>query len=534
MPNLKKFQSLICMLSLALLALTSGFGAESPQFNLRLVEEMAVQSGGRLKPMNSFAREVVVFVTSKEKLAGKDAVSLLMDWLAYPDHWEIQPILPVSNRELRESLGVNGARRISPKSLSSNLAFMEQAEKTAAREEAGETLTFFEKKQNELYQKMNLFYSSSQGKTWTVVPDPADSQKRWLSLDEIAKDSRVKNFSDLFTTLLDAYRQKDTARFEKTALALLSSLPSSRSLRLEVHYNRLRPFRWAWWFYLTGLLTLSFSLLWPGYACVILGFIFHTYGFALRCWIAGRPPVSNMYESVVWVSWAVVLFSIFLFLVYRSRYLWMASAAVATFGLILADNLPAALDPSIATLVPVLRNNYWLTVHVLTITLSYGAFALAMGIGHMALFTFAFKPGNENLLRNLTQFLYRAIQIGVILLASGTILGGVWANYSWGRFWGWDPKETWALIALLGYLALLHCRFVGWLSPFGLAAGSVVAFLGVLMAWYGVNFVLAAGLHSYGFGGGGLPYVCAFVAADLLWVAFLCWFHHRQSVSMKV
>ena len=108
----------------------------------------------------------------------------------------------------------------------------------------------------------------------------------------------------------------------------------------------------------------------------------------------------------------------------------------------------------------------------------------------------------------------------MILLASGTVLGGVWANYSWGRFWGWDPKETWALIALLGYLAVLHGRYAGWLDTFGFAVGSVVAFLGVLMAWYGVNFVLAAGLHSYGFGGGGAPYVAAAALADLAVIAW--------------
>ncbi len=103
------------------------------------------------------------------------------------------------------------------------------------------------------------------------------------------------------------------------------------------------------------------------------------------------------------------------------------------------------------------------------------------------------------MVKPLSNFIYRAMQVGVLLIAAGTILGGVWADYSWGRFWGWDPKEVWALITLLVYLIPLHGRFAGWVSTFGLVAASVVCFLSVIMAWYGVNFVLGVGLHSYGF-----------------------------------
>ena len=130
-------------------------------------------------------------------------------------------------------------------------------------------------------------------------------------------------------------------------------------------------------------------------------------------------------------------------------------------------------------------------------------------------------------------WLYRVLQLGVLLLAAGTILGGVWANYSWGRFWGWDPKETWALIALLCYITTLHGRLAGWWSEFGLVVASVVCFLAVLMAWYGVNFVLGKGLHSYGFGIGGETYVGTFVVADLLFVAFAIW-RYRSSKRLPI
>jgi ABC-type transport system involved in cytochrome c biogenesis permease subunit len=171
-----------------------------------------------------------------------------------------------------------------------------------------------------------------------------------------------------------------------------------------------------------------------------------------------------------------------------------------------------ALDRSINPLVPVLRDNFWLTTHVLTITLSYAAFALALGIAHIALGK-VIKGGKPE--ASLYNYLYRTLQIGVLLLATGTILGGVWANYSWGRFWDWDPKETWALITLLGYLIVLHGRIAGKWAGFGMAMGAVLAFQGVLMAWYGVNFVLGVGLHSYGFGTGGFGWALLFVTAEI-------------------
>ncbi|MCB0403803.1 MAG: cytochrome c biogenesis protein CcsA [Bdellovibrionales bacterium] len=124
--------------------------------------------------------------------------------------------------------------------------------------------------------------------------------------------------------------------------------------------------------------------------------------------------------------------------------------------------------------------------------------------------------------------MYRSIQFEVVLLAAGTILGGVWADYSWGRFWGWDPKEVWALIALLLYVAVLHGRFTNWLRGFGFAAVTVISFLGVLMAWYGVNFVLGAGLHSYGFGSGGIAYVLVYLAVQVAFILF-AYGRHRSS-----
>ncbi|HPI40563.1 MAG TPA: cytochrome c biogenesis protein CcsA, partial [Pseudobdellovibrionaceae bacterium] len=186
---------------------------------------------------------------------------------------------------------------------------------------------------------------------------------------------------------------------------------------------------------------------------------------------------------------------------------------------------PAVLDPTLQPLEAVLRSNFWLTIHVMTITISYAAFFLAYGLGNVSLIYFLKDESkNINKIKPITMAIYRNIQIGVMFLAPGIILGGVWADYAWGRFWGWDPKEIWALIALLGYLALLHARIAGYIKDFGMAVAAIFTFSLVIMAWYGVNFVLGAGLHSYGFGAGGVEYVTGYLviqAAFVLYVALV-------------
>ena len=177
-----------------------------------------------------------------------------------------------------------------------------------------------------------------------------------------------------------------------------------------------------------------------------------------------------------------------------------------------------------------MRSNYWLTIHVLTITLSYAAFACSLCLGNVVLGNILWRPTHTAKSQEYSLYMYRAMQIGVVLLAAGTILGGIWADYSWGRFWGWDPKEVWALVALLLYLAVLHGRFTGWLRGFGFAAAAVISFLGVLMAWYGVNFVLGVGLHSYGFGTGGLFWVSLYILAQLGFI-LASWLRYKKAKS---
>ncbi|TWT31768.1 cytochrome c biogenesis protein [Blastopirellula retiformator] len=236
--------------------------------------------------------------------------------------------------------------------------------------------------------------------------------------------------------------------------------------------------------------------------------------------------------------------------VLERSYFGLAASGAATFFFCVASFAPV-LDENFSPLQPVLRSNMWLTVHVLTIVASYGAGMLSWALGVIALFFYmfgkyrppvdpvntpdGFRPAHQaqaelgyrppEQCAVLAGYCYRAIQVSVLLLATGTILGGLWADVSWGRFWGWDPKEVWALISLLVYLAILHGRFAGWFNNFGLVVGTILGFTMIVFSWYGVNFLLpmfsggqAVGLHSYGFGEGGQGYVLGFVALNLVYL----------------
>ncbi len=267
------------------------------------------------------------------------------------------------------------------------------------------------------------------------------------------------------------------------------------------------------------------ALRWGGIAVGLAGLGLHATGIVLRCLVAGRPPVTNMYESMIWVAFVVAALGFIFFARYRSPLYLLAALPVGCLVLLLVQQIPVAVPGSIEPLQPVLRDNFWLATHVLTETASYGAFALAMGFGHILLARYVLHPAGAQGEHALHFWLYRVLQLGVLLLAVGTILGAVWANYSWGRYWGWDPKETWAFITFLCYIVAIHGRIAGWWGAFGLAVASVLCFAAVVMAWYGVNFWLGKGLHSYGRGVGGEGYVAGLLALDIVFVALACWRH---------
>jgi cytochrome c-type biogenesis protein CcsB len=499
---------------------------------------LAVQDGGRVKPLDTFARESARRIAGgrafgAESVRGLDPVEWVVAMMADPEQWKDAPIVRVSHAGLRSAVGLSSTRdRYSFRELATHEPFLKAAEAARAKEESGsETpLDPVEREVADLYGNLALMSELFTGEALHVMPETADAGAAWTSWAHVshAGAADTRRVGLLSSALLTAYAAGDMGAAATAASALHTRLgaltagsAAEGDLAREVLYNRVKPFRLAWILYLFGFLGLAASF--PlasraasraGFALVAAAFVLQGYGMLLRMLISGRPPVTNMYESVVFVSWGAVLFALAFEAAYRVRYFAACASGLSVLLLILADSIPI-LDGSIEPLVPVLRDNMWLTVHVLTITLGYAAFFLGVALGHLNLALYFFAPGRRELLRTMSLFLYRALQAGTLFLAAGTLLGGVWASYSWGRFWGWDPKETWALIALLTYLAILHGRFLGWIRDFGLAVGALLGGLTVLMAWYGVNFILGTGLHSYGFGSGGYAYVGAFVAFEV-------------------
>jgi ABC-type transport system involved in cytochrome c biogenesis permease subunit len=412
-----------------------------------------------------------------------------------------------------------------------------------------------------LGERLQLFQDCVNGQKQMIVPNDQSAGGRWAAIQDVTSDFKIwprtpanpdvrsgvaaEDATSAFFAWYQAYRAADIAKFNTETPQVVDALrqlapqfyPPASMLQFEHAYMALHPFRWAWIIYLFGIIVLLLTAIWArgaGYRmtwlCVLAGLGFEAYGLFCRIIISGRPPVTNMYETVIWVSFVGMVFASILESVYRRRYFFYAGLPASILTLIIADSQPTILDASINPLTAVLRNNMWLTIHVLTIVSSYAAFVLTAALGHIALGMSLWGKRYAKPMAEVQFFIYRAMQIGVLLLATGTILGGVWANYSWGRFWGWDPKETWALVTLLCYLAVLHGRLAGWWGGFGVAVGSVVCLLSVVMSWYGVNFVLGKGLHSYGFGTGGFSYVAVFAVFEVIFVAAILGWNRKYGL----
>lgn len=528
------------------------------------LRSLAVQLDGRKKPLDTVAQETVAKIhgsTTYKPADGtkEDALSTYLAMWFNTRNWNEEPFVLVSYRPLKEASGLDLERKhFTFQELMANrdlAAIVSQAHRKELNEE---TLSRNEREALTIEDRLNLLYQSVGDRSLPIVPHPDDAKGKWAGLDGATKlyspevaAPLVANFAMMQQTLLQGGTTHVPmltafANELKAGLKQLSPdvYPADPVMNREVHFNHFHPFAKAWQLYAIAFAVLLVSqwiqrwdLYWGAIGLFTTGIAVQTYGFFLRMQIADRPPVTNMYESVVWVGFGIAAIALILEVFSRNRYYLLAAAPLSVVCLILADSLPAVLDPSIAPLVPVLRDNFWLSIHVPTITLSYASFALALGVGHVALFNYLFTPQASNRIKTLSQLNYRVLQVGVLLLTAGIILGGIWAHFSWGRFWGWDPKETWALIALLCYLVPLHGRLVGWIGDFGIHVASIVSFNAVLMAWYGVNFVLGTGLHSYGFGTGGSELMIAgVVGADLLVVLVTAarhygWFKRPETLT---
>lgn len=550
-------------------------GDSVSQVGMDSLKRLPIQDSGRIKPFDTFARETLslVYGSTTYKPANRDtdgankekdrrtrpAIEIIMTWFLAPQFWDQQPIVEITLKSLKEALKLDESQtRFAPQELVGNDRIGYVIQDLQAFRETKAKLTPYYQAVARLENQLGIYQAVKAGTVLRFVPPTLQSstekEKResadpllpkapdmWRSVAELEgplKEGFAGIAKSFIHELPGSGAPEDTVvpglqeavkAFTDLARAENPSLyPDGKDIGIEVHYEELHPFRLAWIFYVTAALIIGGAWIsgrkWAmslGWAVAVLAFLVHTYGFGLRMYLTGRPPVSNMYESVIWVSWGAMVFAFFFEWRQRAKFILLSGTIVATLCNIITDSVPHVLDASIQPLEPVLRSNLWLTVHVLTITISYSAFFLAWMIGNLGLgFIIKGDKPQSPRIEGVVIAVYRCMQVGVVLLAAGIILGGVWADYSWGRFWGWDPKETWALIAMLGYIALLHARLSGWVKQLGMLMGAVVSFNLVVMAWYGVNFVLGAGLHSYGFGAGGVEYMAAVVLLNLAYVGY--------------
>ncbi len=505
------------------------------------LKSLPVQDAGRIKPFESLARESLQLIYGRQTYKKRSAAEVVFTWMIVPDEWDKTPLVEVSHAGLRDSLKLTDKKNkhFTPIELMGSDRVGLHISELKLKQSRKEKLDSFYQAVKRLNSQLNLYHAFKLGIAVRVAPNKESSDTSWTPVGQLkgAPKEAFKKLTEGFAQSVLASVKGGVAEPTYTVEDFTEAITSynegeyfdASRVKAELWLHKFEPFQKAALFYLLSMFVMAIAYFsekkWiyrTAWGFVILGFLLHTCGFLVRVYIVQRPPVSNMYETVIWAAWGTVFFSFILEFLYKKKIILMAAAFVAAGCLLMASLAPTVLDPSLQPLEAVLRSTFWLVTHVMLIVISYGAFFLAWAIGNLNLVTTLIgEEKYKQQIKDGSQAIYRSVQIGVVLLALGTILGGVWADYSWGRFWGWDPKETWALIALLGYLAVLHAKVAGLIKNFGLSASAVAAFSLVIMAWYGVNFWLGAGLHSYGFGAGGIEKVAIVVIIQLLFVLFV-------------
>ncbi|MCD8265169.1 MAG: cytochrome c biogenesis protein CcsA [Tannerellaceae bacterium] len=490
--------------------------------------ELPVQSGrGRMMPVNTFSSEILHKLHKSDKIGNLNSDQFLIGLLAMPDMWMRVPFIALSNKEIAayydlteghfaylEVFDQNGEYKLLPR--------LEQAYNKMPSER-----TKFDKDLFKVDEQINILYELINHQMLNLFPLEGDLNNKWYApgddLSEFAgKDSMfVSRILDWYLGEVQAAMQSGDWTKADEVVSMISTYQQAKNktldispekIQAEIKYNRLNVFRWCKIGYLVlGGLLLVFSfislfnrnkpvnyILWILSIGVLAVFGLHMYGMGMRWYIGGYAPWSNSYETMVYVGWATVLAG-FIFL-RRSR---LAFALATLFGgIILFVSGLNWMDPQINTLVPVLKSP-WLMFHVAVIVAAYGFFGISFligltNLGMMATGTEKNKAVLKVRIRELSIVNEMSLWIGLALMTIGTFLGAVWANESWGRYWGWDPKETWALItvvvyAIVTHLHLMHSKAGTWL--FNLF--SIVAFASVIMTFFGVNYFLSS-MHSYG------------------------------------
>ncbi|WNY98138.1 cytochrome c biogenesis protein CcsA [Sulfurospirillum sp. 'SP'] len=504
----------------------------SDKFGRLLVQSV----DGRIKPIDTVSTELLNKIYGNATFEGMSANQVALSMMSSPGEWQAIPIIKVFHPELKKIIGIPENQKYA----SFNDFFEKEGDHgfklTKYSEEANRKKPAlrnqFDKDVLKVDERVNICYMVYTGEVFKMIPKQNDLNKRWFAPQE-AVGSFSKQEGDEVRALLGGYFEAIGEGLEKgnwqnanKAVDKLQSyqeqygseiIPSESRIKAEIFFNHAKIFdRLTPVYLLSGLVLLCFifakmvkSTLRIGMVTkIVLGinfvaFLIHTAGLGLRWYISTHAPWSDGYESMIYIAWAIALAGIFFS---RQSVVSLALTSILTGVTLFVAHL-SWMDPQITNLVPVLKS-YWLNIHVSVITASYGFLGLCSLLGFFTLILFILRnktktKRNEEIDRNIveaTRINEMAMILGLSLLTVGNFLGGVWANESWGRYWGWDPKETWALVSILFYAAVVHFRFIPKLNtPFAFAVASTVTFASIIMTYFGVNFYLS-GMHSYASG----------------------------------
>ena len=487
-------------------------------------------SGGRMKPLATLNREIVQKLSGKSSFMGMDANQIVLGMITRPDIWKDVKIIKINTPKLKKFLGVAE----SEKYISFSEAFGEKNEYLLTKESEKALLTkpiergTYEKDIIKVDEKLNIIYSVFNGSLLNIFPKVYDEQSaddnfKWYSPLEAMQEFSGQNQAaigsvvrGLFNSTMDFDWNSANNYIDMIALYQdkvgTDIKPTASKINAEIVFNKLDIF---------FNLTLAYVLL--GFIMVVLAFVvifkpefkpakttkiifailtilfaIQTFGMGYRWYLSGHAPWSDIYETLIYISWSAIFAGVIFF---RNSLLALGAATIIA-GIFMFTAHLTDVDPQITSLVPVLKS-YWLTIHVSILTASYGFFGLSAILGFLTLIMFIFRknrPHLDDIIKHISAINEISLIIGLACITIGNFLGGVWANESWGRYWGWDPKETWAYVSIVVYALVIHLRFVKSLNtPYVLATASLLAFSSIMMTYLGVNFYLS-GMHSYATG----------------------------------
>ncbi len=497
---------------------------QAKQFGLLLIQER----DGRIRPVSSLASEVLRKIARKDSYKGQTPEQVFLGMIVFTDKWQNEPIIKVNHPELQKLLGLSGKYAAFNQIVdfrSQNSYKLRNYVETAYAKKPSEQ-SKFDKEVLKVDERINIFYMIYSGTFLRIFPVPGDENHKWITADESKK--YFSGDEEIFVRgILPMYyeeiRKATSSGDWSTADQYLGHIksfqkkygaeiiPPESKVTLEILYNKVNIFKKLSGYYgIVAFVLLVFyfiTLLNPkaklqkairvGSYVVILLFAIHTAGLAVRWYISGHAPWSDGYESMIYIGWATVLAG--LIFMKKSEITLAITALLASIILMVASL--SWMDPEITNLVPVLKS-YWLVIHVAVITASYGFLALGalLGFFNLILMNLKTEKNFKRLDLTITELSYiieMTMIIGLYMLTIGTFLGGVWANESWGRYWGWDPKETWALVTVLIYAFVVHMRYIpGFRGNFAINFAALISYSSVLMTYFGVNYYLS-GMHSY-------------------------------------